>query len=310
MAKSNNVLRCSRNGFNPMATMVLALSACHSHSAPPFAKLHARRRACFYALSMFIIEDRDLIRTITINRPERKNAIPPDGWSHLRTALLDFESSGNRVLIITGAGGTFCSGADLSPDPEGSATLQTVAGRYERMKDVGLAAEALHQISKPTIAAVDGVAAGAGLSLALGCDVVVATALARFSAVFVRRGLVVDFGGTWLLPRLVGLQHAKELALSGRTVSAEEALQMGMVARLVPAGEVTTAARAIAESFLDGGPIAQAMIKAGMNQSWEMSFVQALTYEAQAQAVCLGSEDAAEGVSAFLQKRPPSFKGR
>jgi enoyl-CoA hydratase/carnithine racemase len=259
---------------------------------------------------MFIIEDTDLIRTVTINRPERKNAIPPDGWNRLRDALLDFESSHNRVLIITGAGGAFCSGADLSPDPEDLAALQTGSGRYERMRNVGLAAETLHRITKPTIAAVDGIAAGAGLSLALGCDVVVATTLARFSAVFVRRGLVVDFGGTWLLPRLVGLQHAKELALSGRTVSAEEALQMGMVARLVPPGEVATVARAVAEGFLEGGPLAQAMIKTGMNQSWEMSFGEALTYEANAQAVCLGSEDASEGISAFLQRRPPTFKGR
>ena len=259
---------------------------------------------------MISIADRDAIRTITIDRPERKNAIPPGGWRRLRDAFVDFESSDNRVLIITGSGGAFCSGADLSPDPEDLASFQTVVGRYERMRTVGSAAETLHRMSKPTVAAVDGIAAGAGLSLALGCDVVVATTRAQFAAIFVRRGLVVDFGGTWLLPRLVGLQQAKELALSGRAVPAAEAREMGMVTKLVAAENLEVAARAVAESFLVGGPLAQTMIKAGMNQSLSMSFSGALAFEAYGQTICLGSEDAAEGIRAFLQKRPPRFTGQ
>ena len=259
---------------------------------------------------MITIADRDAIRTITIDRPERKNAIPPDGWAHLRDAFVDFESSDNRVLIVTGAGGAFCSGADLFREPEDVASFQTVSGRYGRMQVVGSAAEALHRISRPTIAAVDGIAAGAGLSLAMGCDVVVATNRAQFSALFVRRGLVVDFGGTWLLPRLVGLQKAKELSLSGRIVSAAEALEMGMVTGLVEPGDLEAAALGVAESFLAGGPLAQTMIKAGMNLSMSMSFGEALAFEAQAQTVCLGSADAAEGIGAFLNKRRPQFTGR
>lgn len=270
----------------------------------------ATRATVSYAGNMITIQDRDLIRTMTLNRPDRKNAIPPDGWNLMKNAFLDFEMSDNRVLIVTGAGGEFCSGADLSPDPQDLAALQTMAGRRERMQIVGSAADALHRISKPTIAAVDGVAAGAGLSLALGCDVVVATTLARFSALFVRRGLVVDFGGTWLLPRLVGLQKAKELSLSGRTVPAAEAYEMGLVTRLVEPGDLEVAARIMAESFLGGGPLAQAMIKTGMNQSVEMSFGEALAFETNTQTICLGSEDAAEGISAFFQKRSPEFEGR
>ena len=259
---------------------------------------------------MITTADRDAIRTITIDRPERKNAIPPNGWTHLRNAFDDFESSDQRVLIVTGAGGSFCSGADLSQDPEDLALMQTVSGRYERMQVVGSAAEALHRISRPTIAAVDGIAAGAGLSLALGCDVVVATTRAQFSAIFVRRGLVVDFGGTWLLPRLVGLQKAKELSLSGRVVPAAEALDMGLVTRLVEPGDLEAEALAVAGSFLAGGPLAQTMIKAGMDHSLNMSFGDALAFEANAQTICLGSEDAVEGISAFLEKRPPEFTGR
>jgi 2-(1,2-epoxy-1,2-dihydrophenyl)acetyl-CoA isomerase len=259
---------------------------------------------------MIDISEKDSIRTITINLPERKNAIPPQGWKILHDAFRDFEKSDNRVLIITGAGGAFCSGADLIQDPEELSTLQTVAGRYDRMQIVGSAAEALHQLSKPTIAAVAGIAAGAGLSLALGCDVVVAATTAQFAALFVQRGLVVDFGGTWLLPRLVGLQHAKEISLSGRLVPADEAFEMGMVTRLVEPESLEVTARDMAVGFLSGGPLAQGLIKAGMNESMNMSFRQSVAFEANAQTICLGSQDAAEGISAFLQKRKPTFRGR
>ena len=162
-------------------------------------------------MTWFLTEDRDMVRTITLNRPERRNAIPPEGWPELRQAFLDFETSAQRVLVVTGAGGAFSSGADLDPE---RADRNVVAAR-RRMKVVGDAASALHRLSKPTLAVVDGVAAGAGMNLALGCDLVIATPRARFSEIFVKRGLTVDFGGSWLLPRIVGLQRAKELALTG-----------------------------------------------------------------------------------------------
>ena len=161
---------------------------------------------------MLTIEDKGTVRWLTLNRPARKNAIPPDGWQTLAHAFTAFGDSPQRVLVVTGAGGAFCSGADLGDDR----VDQTTAERQARLKMVGSAALSLHQLKKPTIAAVDGVAAGAGMNLALGCDVVLASDRARFSEIFVRRGLTVDFGGTWLLPRIVGLQRAKELALSGR----------------------------------------------------------------------------------------------
>ncbi len=259
---------------------------------------------------MITIADHAAIRTVTIDRPERKNAIPPDGWQRLRDAFADFELSDQRVLVLTGAGGDFCSGADVSLDSGSLTALQSVAGRYDRMQVVGTAAEFLHRITKPTIAAVDGVAAGAGLNLALGCDVVIATTRARFSALFVRRGLVMDFGGTWLLPRLIGLQHAKELALSGRMVPAEEARDLGIVTRLVGPEELATAVGAMADGFLAGSPLAQAMIKTGLNRSAGSSFEESLAFETYAQTICLGSEDAVEGMSAFLEKRQANFTGR
>lgn len=259
-------------------------------------------------MSWLITEDDGPIRRLTINRPERKNAIPFHGWPELREAFVDFEASNARVLILTGAGGDFCAGADL--DPSRISEIQTVTDRHRRMKIVGEAAMALHRLTKPTIAAVDGYAVGAGMNLALGCDVVICSDRARFAEIFVRRGLTVDFGGTWLLPRIVGMQRAKELALSGRIVEAEEAMECGLALEVVPAGELAGRATELAESFLAGAPVAQMFAKQGLNASFESSFADALGLEGQSQAIAWGTEDAAEGITAFMERRDPEWKGR
>ncbi len=151
---------------------------------------------------------------------------------------------------------------------------------------------------------------GAGINLALGCDLAVASSRARFAEIFVRRGLTVDFAGTWLLPRRVGLQRAKELALTGRMVDADEALRLGLVLEVVDPGVLAERAQELALQLAAGAPLAQMFTKAALDRSFEMSFEEALAFEDQGQAICLGSEDAAEGISAFLQKRPPHFRGR
>jgi len=253
-------------------------------------------------------DDRGAVRWLTIDRPERKNAIPFDGWQELGAAFESFESSEQRVLVVTGAGGEFCAGADL--DPSRLDRLQAVEDRHARMKVVGRSAMALHRLTKPTIAAVDGVAVGAGLNLALGCDVVVATERARFAEIFVRRGLTVDFGGSWLLPRIVGLQRAKELALSGRIVGAEEALRIGLVIEVVAVDALHDRVAEIAEGFLAGAPLAQMFVKQTINAAFQISLADALSWEGEAQSVALGTEDATEGVLAFLDKRDPVWKAR
>lgn len=253
-------------------------------------------------------EDRGEVRWIVLDRPDRMNAVPsPDGWSDLRDAFVDFEHSEHRVLVVTGAGGSFCSGADLDPSRLES---PGVAERKRGMNRVADAALALRRITKPTIAAVDGVAVGAGMNLALGCDVVMATDRARFSEIFVRRGLTVDFGGTWLLPRVVGPQRAKELALSGRIVEADEALRLGLCLEVVAPDRLESRVTELAESFLGGAPVAQMFAKQGLDRSWELSFEDALDWEGQSQSICFSTEDVAEGVSAFVEKRPPRFQGR
>ncbi len=253
-------------------------------------------------------EDHDGVRWLTIERPERKNAIPAGGWAELTRALRAFEESDARVLVIRGRRDDFCSGADLAEDVADAAV--SAARNLAQMKRTGTAAVTLHRLSKPTIAAVDGVAFGAGMNLALGCDVVIATSRARFSEIFVRRGLTVDFGGTWLLPRLVGLARARELALTGRVVGAAEALDMGLIGRVVEPAELERAAAETAAALVAGAPLAQRFAKQALNRSLDMTLEQAIEFEDQAQAVLLTSRDFAEGVAAFVAKRPPEFEGR
>lgn len=259
------------------------------------------------AVSWLTITERGPVRWLILNRPERKNAVPPEGWEALEEAFGDFEASAARVLIITGEGGEFCSGADLDPAGAGD---RGVAARYDRMKTIARAATALHRSTKPTIAAVDGVAVGAGMNLALGCDVVIATTRARFAEIFVRRGLTVDFGGTWLLPRIVGLQRAKELALTGRMVDAEEALRLGLCVEVVEPDSLRQRAQQMAEAFIEGAPVAQMLAKQGIDRSWDVGFEEALAWEGQSQAICFQTEDVVEGISAFLEKRRPRWRGR
>lgn len=236
----------------------------------------------------------------------RMNAVPPDSWVEMATAFEDFEQSEARALILTGADGQFCAGADLA---EGVFT-RSAAQNAERLRTtVNRAALALHRTSKPTIAAVDGVAVGAGMNLALGCDIVIASTAARFSEVFAKRGLTLDFGGTWLLPRLVGLTRAREIALTGRMVGAEEAARIGLVSEVVDQEKLAGRAADVASDLASGAPLALAVIKRAIGRSSEMSFEQGLAFEEQAQAALLASEDFVEGVASFKERRPPRFKG-
>ncbi|MGI9528871.1 MAG: enoyl-CoA hydratase/isomerase family protein [Acidimicrobiia bacterium] len=247
------------------------------------------------------------IRTLTMSNPERMNAVPPTGWVELGDAFVDFEQSDQRALIITGTDGEFCAGADMNRDrPD----VPSAADNAARMRILNRAALALHRSTKPTIAAVDGVAVGAGMNIALGCDIVLATPRARFAEVFARRGLALDFGGTWLLPRLVGLMRARELALTGRVVGADEALDIGLVTRIVDQSDLAREAIDVATELADGAPLAQSFIKRGLDRSSTLTFEQALAFEEQAQALLLASEDLTEGAAAFVEKRKPTFKGR
>jgi enoyl-CoA hydratase/carnithine racemase len=256
---------------------------------------------------MLRISDTNSIRFLTIENPDRRNAIAPHEFLELRDIVTEFEASDARVLVITGAGADFSSGLDLAA---GGALQGGLAAMTSAVEGVSAAAVALFRCTKPTVAAVDGVAAGAGLNLALCCDITIASARARFTEIFAKRGLALDFGGTWLLPRLVGLARAKELALTGREFGAGEALDLGLIAEVVEPDRLQQRAAEVAAGLAAGAPLAQRFIKQGLDRSFDMSFEEATAVEAQAQGLLLTSEDAMEGFIAFLEKRPPRFQGR
>lgn len=252
---------------------------------------------------VLLSHDRDGVRTLTLNRPQRRNALDPQLWIALRDALRAVpDDDGVRVLVLTGAGGAFCSGADISV-PEDVHPNR----KLRRLSDVALA---LHEIPIPTIAKVDGVAVGAGWNLALGCDLVVATGEARFSQIFSRRGLSVDLGGSWLLPKLVGLQQAKRLVLLAETIDADEAAALGLVTWVKPAEQIDAFVDELADRLAAGPPVALAHSKALLTAGADATLPEALANEARAQPGNFATSDAGEAYAAFAQKREPTFTGR
>ncbi|MEU6260499.1 enoyl-CoA hydratase [Streptomyces sp. NPDC047043] len=255
--------------------------------------------------SVLLTDDSDGVRTLTLNRPHRKNAIDPALWTALRDALTEAaHEHAVRALVLTGAGGAFCSGADL--------TSAATDARHplEKLRDLNEVALLLHELPVPTVAKVTGVAVGAGWNLALGCDLVVATPETRFSQIFTRRGLSPDCGGTWLLPRLVGLQQAKRLALLAETIDAEEARSLGLVTWVVDAEKIDAYVAELAARLAAGPPVALAQTKALLHENPVRSLRDALCAEARAQAVNFATTDVAEAYAAFAEKREPHFTGR
>src|SRR4051794_9037869 len=245
------------------------------------------------------------VTTITLNRPERKNAIDESMWRMLTAILQRVRNDPDtRVVVLQGAGGDFCSGADVGK----SAHEEHPVPRLRRIGDVALA---LFELPMPVIAKVSGVAAGAGCNLALACDLVVASDKARFTEIFTRRGLSIDFGGSWLLPRIVGLQQAKRLALLAEVIDAAEALRLGMVTWIRPEDELDDFVADVAQKLAALPPIALVQTKALLNDGVGADLPAAIRNEAAAQAVNFATEDAPAAFRAFLDKTdPPRYSGR
>lgn len=244
----------------------------------------------------------DGVVTITLNRPERMNAINGTMFSELKETLTDVaHDQGDRAILITGAGKAFCSGYDLAGDGE-------KVDYVTMLRSINEVAVQLHGLPKPTVAAVNGTAAGAGLSVAIGCDLVVASAEARFSAIFIRRALGIDVGASWLLPRLIGLQAAKRMSMLGDWVDATEAEHLGLVSEVVAHEQLVPVAGALARRLADGPSLALSMVKVELNESLGRSFQASLEQEAWAQAVLMKSPDVVEAFAAFRQKREPNFR--
>src|SRR5436305_779190 len=248
--------------------------------------------------------------TVTVSRREKKNAVNGVMFNELGEIFREVaDRIDDRVLVLTGAGGAFCSGADLTAGGGGGSGGEQ-PHQLTRMRHVADVVLALHRLAKPTIAKVTGVAAGIGANFAFGCDLIVASDEARFSEIFARRGLTIDGGGSWLLPRLVGMHRAKELCLLADIISAKEALDIGLVNRVVPAGDVDRFVDDWAHRLAAGPPIALSMTKTLLNNSFMVSMDQALEDEGRCQTVHFGTEDTPEAFAAFVEKREPKFQGR
>jgi 2-(1,2-epoxy-1,2-dihydrophenyl)acetyl-CoA isomerase len=256
------------------------------------------------------IERSEGVVTITLDRPQKKNAMTMGAWEELIAAFAEISRRPreDRCVVITGAGGAFCSGQDLWEVGEGGdAEPQHQLGV---MRFIHSGIQALHDLPQPTIAKVRGVSAGIGTSLAFGCDLVLASEGARFSEIFVRRGLSPDGGASWLLPRLIGIQKAKELAFFGDFVEAPEAHRIGLVNRVVADAELDQVVAEWAARLASGPPIALAVTKRMLNRSFEQTFEQALDDEGRSQTINVATRDTMEAILAFVEKRDPTFEGR
>jgi 2-(1,2-epoxy-1,2-dihydrophenyl)acetyl-CoA isomerase len=249
----------------------------------------------------------EAVLTLTLNRPERLNALTGDLLDSLAAALRSAASDDSlRAVVVTGAGRAFCSGLDLKAAAEAAASVDV---RRELADHYAPVIRTMRDMPKPVIAAVNGPAAGAGFSLALAADLRIAAESASFVMAFVRIGLVPDAGSTYLLPRLIGPARAAELMMLGDAVDTQRALDIGLVSRVVPDAELLPAALAIA-SRLAAGPRSIAFIKEALALSPGNDLDAQLGVEERLQTEATKTQDFFEGVGAFLQKRPPSFTGR
>lgn len=254
-------------------------------------------------------ETNDAVVTITLDRPEKLNAFSGTMREELLAALRAADNASDcRVVVITGAGRAFCAGGDV----EYMSGLRKAGNTDAFLKLLDAGRDIVRQIAemvKPVIASVNGVAAGAGCNLALACDYRIASDTAKLGETFVRIGIHPDWGGTWFLPRLVGPSRAMEILMTGRMVDAAEALAIGMVDRVVPAVDLPAQTAALASTIAQGPPLAIAGIKRALAVSHGATLSAQVDLESEHQLRAFLSSDAAEGMAAFFEKRPPSFRG-
>src|SRR6266705_5783754 len=258
-----------------------------------------------------LYEVKDGVATLTLNRPYRLNALGGSLRDDLHDAITRSSTDPDvRVMVITGAGKGFCSGGDVK------AMQEAKDGKRERPLIEKIAPGrdrtllAMREAPQPIIAAVNGAAAGAGMNLALGCDIRLASTAARFTQAFVKRGLHPDWGGTYFLPRIVGMAKACELIFTGEIIDAQAALRLGIVSAVHQPEELMPAAYDLARKIAAGPPIAIRLAKRALYHSLDVDLRAALEFETFAQNISSETEDAREGIRAFVEKRPATFKGR
>ncbi|MFZ0930849.1 MAG: enoyl-CoA hydratase-related protein [Syntrophobacteraceae bacterium] len=252
-----------------------------------------------------LVEKSGRVLKICLNKPESRNALDMEMGAELKKVLGSLsEDPQIRALILTGVGKAFCAGGDIRAM---QVRMPDLAGR-KRLKDFHGWLKTLINLEIPVIAAVNGVAAGAGCSLAMACDVIFAAEDARFIHSFIKVGLIPDGGSLYFLPRMVGLPRAKELMFSGRAIEASEALTIGLVNKVVPADQLMPTVEELAGELAQGAGKAIALTKRLLNLSMSSDLESILEFEALAQDICFSAEDFNEGRKAFLEKRKPVFK--
>ncbi len=248
------------------------------------------------------------VGVVTLNRPEKLNAINRAFIDDFDDAVRECGEEGVRALMVTGAGRAFCSGADLTASKEDAHTSGTES-LLRRGMPLGYASLLLQEFPRPTIAAVNGPTVGGGLGIALGCDIRVAAASARFSAIFAKRALSPDYGCTQLLPLAIGMSRALELMYTGDIIDAREAERIGLVSQVFSDDEFSERAMELAQKLASGPSVAHALTKRLAYSSHSRDLREQLWMEAQASGVSSSTEDRAEGVRAFHEKREPAFRG-
>ena len=262
-----------------------------------------------YKCLLYAIEDR--IATLTLNRPERLNALGDTLRDDLCDAFIKSAADPEvRVIVLTGAGRGFCSGGDVKSmsERDKSGEVPPASEKFAMIRDRIILA--MRDCPKPVIAAVNGAAAGAGMNMALACDMRIASTAAKFSQAFVKRGLSPDWGGTYFLPRLVGTAKACELLFTGDTIDAAEAFRLGIVNAVVAPEALMPETYKLARKIADGPPVAIQGTKRALYHSQDVDLRAALEFETFAQTVVRETEDVKEGVRAFMEKRAPVFRGR
>jgi len=258
-----------------------------------------------------IFEEESGVGIITLNRPANLNAINYKMIREYVDALKAIrEDDGIRAVIVTGSGKGFCSGADLGSVEIPLNVMKSLEMRSYVQDHLQNMMFSMLGLEKPIVGAINGMAAGAGCNLALASDIIIASEDARFTQIFVKRGLVPDMGGMYLLPRLVGMAKAKELIFTGEIIDAQEAYRIGLVNRVVPADKLMAEAQEFAKKLAEGPTRTIGMAKKMLNKSFESDLETVLAYEANAQGIAISTKDAKEGFSSFLQKRRPKFKGK
>lgn len=247
------------------------------------------------------------VGTITINRPKRMNACTGAMFDALHDAAMTMRVAQPRVVVFRGGGDHFCSGADVSgEDADG---IDGADHALHTMRRIGDAVTALHALPMPTVAAVDGVAVGAGFGFALAADLMICTDRARFSLIFARRALSLDFGTSYLLPQRVGLHRAKEMAFTAAEYDADAAREIGFVNDVVPAGELESATADLVARIVAGPPLALSMSKRLLDHAAHRTLEQAVEAETLAQNVNFTTADVAEAARAFVERRTTDFRG-